>query len=64
MPETTRLRATAAAARLGISEWMLKRDVRAGKIPHYVVGNRYEFDPEELDRYLAAQHRPAQPAAS
>ncbi len=50
-----RLRAKGAAAHLRISEWLLKEAVRRREIPHYVVGNRYEFDPDDLDEWLRRQ---------
>lgn len=60
-----RLKTPSAAAYLRISEWMLKELVRRGEIPHYRVGNRFEFDPDDLDAWMQAQRVPAkQPAAS
>lgn len=58
-----RLKVPAAAAYLRISEWMLKDKVRRGEIPHYRVGNRFEFDPDELDAWIEAQHVPARTSA-
>ncbi len=59
-----RLRSTAAANYIGRSPWWTKRAARDGILPHYRIGERYEFDPDELDAWLQAQHRPAKQQAS
>ncbi len=44
-----------AAAKLGFSERMLEKEMRAGRILPYRVGDRPFFTPAELHRYVAAR---------
>ncbi len=42
----------AAAKELGVSEYFLRTEVRAGRLPFIKTGNRYLFDLELLNVYL------------
>jgi Helix-turn-helix domain len=59
------LRIAAAAPYLRVSEWKLKQLAKSGEVAHFKIANKLWFDPDELDRWIAAQHVPArEPAAS
>ena len=59
-----RLRIAGAATPLGMSAWLLRKEVRAGRIPYVLIGNRYEFKVEDLDAYLDARRVPARTQAT
>jgi len=58
-----RLRVGEAAAHLGISSWLLRREARAGRIPYVLIAGRYEFERQALDSYLDARRIPAKTQA-
>ncbi len=65
-PNTHRLSTSQAAARANCDRVTLLRWVREGLITGYVFkgrspqGNRYEFDPEEIDAFQAERWERAQ----
>jgi excisionase family DNA binding protein len=59
-----RLRIPQAAERLNRSEYTLGKMVRERRIPHYRIGHIIEFDPDELDAWVEAQHVPAKESAA
>jgi excisionase family DNA binding protein len=50
------LNARAVAERCGTNEPHIRRLAREGHIPHFRIGRKYRFDPDELDAWLAAVH--------
>lgn len=43
---------TRTAARLGLPEGWLRREVKAGRVPHLRAGRRLLLDPEQVARVL------------
>jgi excisionase family DNA binding protein len=37
---------------LGVSEYFLRTEAKAGRIPFYMSGSTYIFDVEQLDQFL------------
>jgi excisionase family DNA binding protein len=52
------LDSNAVAARCGIDPQYVRKLAREHRIPHYRVGARLRFDPDEVDAWLEAQHVP------
>jgi len=55
-----------AAKLLGLSRSTIDRNVRAGLMPSYLVGDRRLFDPEELVEWVKSHRndKPKKPAKS
>jgi excisionase family DNA binding protein len=55
--ERETLKAEQAALLLGISYWKLNEMCKAGKIPHFLVGNRRIFRRSTLESWMENQER-------
>lgn len=55
MSKTTYLSVDDAARRLGLPAAWLRREVKAGRLPHIRAGRRLRVDPDAIDKALAAR---------
>lgn len=54
-PQPRMLTVRAAAEYLACTEWFVRCQVWAGKIPHLVFGKRIVFDKSDLDAFVESQ---------
>lgn len=48
-----KLRLKEAAKEIGVSEYFLRTEIKAGKLPFIMTGNRYLLDLDQINEYLS-----------
>lgn len=54
-PQPRYLTVVQAAQYMGVGVFFVRCQAKAGNLPHSVLGNRFVFDREDLDKFVASK---------